>query len=203
LTVHADYMETLHTFISAAAAATETGKWGEGFRCGELLSSRDGFILVRGRNWRSGLCLCNPMTGDCALVPDATIKNCTYILVTAYDLLPKSGSASDDDLAVRILAVHGWDKIFAKENRIKYQLFSFKSGGGVWGPVRRSVELQQDFWVLAGSRSTAVCRDIVHWLGGPTTDDSGGLFEWTVALDVHTGQTHQLSWGRLATDGCL
>jgi hypothetical protein len=75
------------------------------------------------------------MAGDCAFVPNTTIESdhrelCTYVLLTGYDL---SGSGSNDDLAVRILAVAGWDNMCTKENRIKYHLLSFTSGGGAQG----------------------------------------------------------------------
>ena len=75
------------------------------------------------------------MTGDCAFVPNTTIESdhrevCTYVLLTGYNLY---GSGSNDNLAVRILAVAGWDNMCTKENRIKYHLFSFTSGGGAQG----------------------------------------------------------------------
>ena len=109
----------------------------------------------------SGLCLlCNPMTGGCKILPDATIRSCTYVLLTGYgDLSPSggTGNANNDHLAgaVRILAVVGTGMMCTEENRITYQVFSFASGEGddgarAWGPVKRSVELKTGFWVLMG-----------------------------------------------------
>jgi hypothetical protein len=57
------------------------------------------------------------------------------------------GNANDHLPAVWILAVTGTGMMCTEENRITYQVFSFASGVGAWGPVKRSVELKTGFWV--------------------------------------------------------
>nr|CAB3502388.1 unnamed protein product [Digitaria exilis] len=102
----------------------------------EPLSSRDGFLLLRGG---TNLCLCNPLAGTCTILPAAAFdkyddgrNKCTYVLVTGHDYDGGGGSPA----AVRVLAVRrGYDI----KHGVIYQIFS--STSGEWGPVKRSAKL--------------------------------------------------------------
>ncbi|CAN6363750.1 unnamed protein product [Urochloa humidicola] len=185
--------EAAHHFIPAAAAASDAGDIPRALWYGEVVSSRDGFVLLMDNNRRvEGLCLCNPMTGECTFLAAAAVKNCRYILITGgYDLSPSGNTR--DDAAVRVLAmavtgtVRNW-----KERMITYQLFSFTSGrggAGAWGPVKRSGKLDKLLIksYMDGSHSIMVCRDTVHWLAG-TWVGHGHRVTCTVGLDVCNGR---------------
>jgi hypothetical protein len=181
------HYETVDSFIPAASAFAAGAI--RGFYT-ELLCSRDGFILLKART-ADRLCLCNPVTRDCTFIhPPASFTNYMYVLLTGHDDLSPSG-ATNDDLAVRILAVKKTDKFVSSEGteRLTYQIFSTSADGaaGTWGPVKHSVrEMEQALWPWIGHRSTEVSRGTVYWLAGP-----GGhcYITGTLALDVHTGRT--------------
>ncbi|CAN6226749.1 unnamed protein product [Urochloa humidicola] len=157
---------------------------------GKVLSSRDGFVLLTDKNSRAeGLCLCNPMTGECTFLSPATIEHCKYALVTSdYDLSP-SGDIRDDK-AVRILAMAETSTVrTSDEPMITYQLFSIvsgSSGAGAWGAVKHSGKLDelQIMSYMDDSNSIMVCRDAVHWLAGTWTGHEYRV-TCTVALARH------------------
>ncbi|CAO2150384.1 unnamed protein product [Urochloa humidicola] len=182
--------EAAHDFIpAAAAAASDAGDIHQASSYGEVLSSRDGFVLFIDKNRRAeGLCLCNPMTGECTFLAAAAVKNCKYVLVTGgYDLSPR------DDATVRILAMAETGTVRTwKERMITYQLFSFASssdGAGAWGPVKSSWKLDKPLIksYMVNSNSIMVCRDAVHWLAGTWTGH-GYRVTCAVGLDVCNGR---------------
>ncbi|KAF8645025.1 hypothetical protein HU200_066230 [Digitaria exilis] len=92
----------------------------------EPLSSRDGFLLLRGG---TNICLCNPLAGTCTFLSAAAFdkyddgrNKCAYVLVTGHDY---DGGGGDSSSAVRVL-----DR---REARIRHQ--------ARWGPVKRSAKL--------------------------------------------------------------
>ncbi|CAN6278942.1 unnamed protein product [Urochloa humidicola] len=153
----------------------------------ELLSSRDGLVLLGGRAAAAaeqGLCLCSLMTGDRKFLPAAAFRACTYVLLTAYDL----GGGAGDNLEALILAVKEKDVA----GGMTYQTFS-TCDGGAWGDViTRSVPASEE-----GRRHAQVTRiypgsevvcggGAVHWLAAAA---DAGVVERAVALDVRTGRT--------------
>ncbi|CAD6251811.1 unnamed protein product [Miscanthus lutarioriparius] len=163
--------ETVESFVPAASASAAGAIRG---LYSELLSSRDGYILLKARIV-DRLCLCNPITGVCTFFhPPAPYADCVYVLLTTgHDDLSPSGAAMNDDLAVRILAVkRTYNSVSNEETeRLTYQVFSTSGSGdgtaGMWGPVKRSLgEMEQAVCPWIGRRSTLVSRGAVYWLAG-------------------------------------
>ncbi|CAL4982636.1 unnamed protein product [Urochloa decumbens] len=114
-----------------------------------VLSSRDGFLLLDGSTGDYP-CLCNPLTGDCTLVPYPDFKEDTCVLVTGYDFDPPN-----DDPGVRILAMRV-DAIFG------YVTTLIETA--TFGPVievesERSLKAYKFF-----DDAEVICRGAVHWL---------------------------------------
>ncbi|OEL29678.1 hypothetical protein BAE44_0009303 [Dichanthelium oligosanthes] len=145
----------------------------------ELLSSRDGLLLLSGRAAQD-LCLCSLVTGDRKFLPAATFKADTYVLVTGYDLTLSDGGG-DHDLKALVLAV--------KEKDIKagmtYQIFS--TCDGAWGEVMRSPVFKKGLATRIYPGSEVICHGSeVHWLGMAA---DAGVVKCTVAIDVRTCRT--------------
>jgi F-box interacting protein len=148
-----------------------------------VLSSRDGFLLIKRGGEFDDLCLWNPVTGACTFLPMASLGGDeSYILVTGYDDLQTMSTSSE--LEVRILAFVQANEGGGRKS-FHYQVFSSKSsGGGSWGPVELSHEFEGSIRVNIHLRTTneVVCRDgTVHWLAS--------LRPCTISLDVRTGRT--------------
>ena len=56
----------------------------------ELLSSREGLVLLSGRAAQD-LCLCSLMTGDRKFLPANASKACTYVFLAGYDVAVADG----------------------------------------------------------------------------------------------------------------
>ncbi|KAF8665863.1 hypothetical protein HU200_053944 [Digitaria exilis] len=161
---------------------------------GEVLSSRDGFVLLIDTMRRAeGLCLSNLVTGACTFLPAADVEDCEYSLVTAHDL--SVAGDEDDDTSLMILAMAGTeDTDTVDDSRITYHLFSLPSGdaAGTWGPVQRLGQLIKGYYhsYIEFAGNMVVCRGgAVHWLAGPP--ERWGYrrrLTCTVALDVRTGR---------------
>jgi hypothetical protein len=160
----------------------------------EPLSSRDGFLLLRGSAAGDHLCLCNPLTGSCSFVPEPattfdTIRPCRYMLVTGDD--------------VRILAVSQVGGSYYCSNggitSMTYQIFS--SASGEWGPLRRLLlaTMVKNHQVVHphlcdGVKDVVVGGDsVVYWLieliAGDVNDNDGRYSRCVVAMDVRNGRT--------------
>ncbi|KAL6654658.1 hypothetical protein ACP70R_008123 [Stipagrostis hirtigluma subsp. patula] len=75
---------------------------------------------------------------------------------------------------------------YTMSRSVIYQLFSFTSGTGAWGPVKRSPELEDGLSVNIRSTTEVVCCGAVYLLGYNT--DSWRT-NCTVSVDVKTGRT--------------
>jgi hypothetical protein len=157
------------------------------------LSSRDGFLLLGSldRDVVVGLCLCNPMTGDCRLLPAAAaFRQDAYVLVTGYDDLSPSPSESDD-MAVRIQIVAVRRDYSDGSRALQYQHFSStssSSGIGSWGPVKRSPEFVERFGMTISPGREVVCGGAIYWLGD-STNCIQPHYSIVAAMDVRTGRT--------------
>ncbi|KAL6908183.1 hypothetical protein ACP4OV_002353 [Aristida adscensionis] len=142
----------------------------------QVLSSRDGLLLLGG-NAADDLCLWNTMPGGgCTFLPAAAFEDCRYLLVTPYDL---PTSDADDATATRIVAVEHGGRINTVFSRsLTYQLFS---GAGEWGPIERSPE---HIFTCTG----VICRGAVHWLGKFEVQ-GGARNNCTFAVDVRAGRS--------------
>ncbi|KAF8653070.1 hypothetical protein HU200_062511 [Digitaria exilis] len=160
----------------------------------EVLSSRDGLVLLRGKNARDRrLCLRNLMTGQCKLLPSGEFKDaCTYVLLTGYDL-----AGVGDTEALVVLAVKEKDI----DGGMTYQIFSAARGGGgaSWGEVTSSPRFTKGGHVtltrIYPGSEVIVFGGAVHWLA--MAAELGGV-ECAVALDVRTGRT----WSTRLPEGC-
>jgi hypothetical protein len=147
-----------------------TGVCVDGRLYSDLISSRDGFLLLGEDNGPcDSLCLCIAHTGNCRVLPAAEFDNCSmrcmYVLATGYDVVDDCSTSDDgDETAVWILAVD----CRPKDGGTTYQIFS--STSGVWGPVKCSAKLPE--YVVAqeftspipdGSGSVVVCHGAVTW----------------------------------------
>ncbi|CAL4991045.1 unnamed protein product [Urochloa decumbens] len=100
------------------------------------LSSRDGFLLHGGSAADGELCLSNPLTGGCRLLPAAALEEeCLYALVTGHDVVSSDGMEE-----VWILALNQWKDEVKGGGGMRYQVFSSESGE--WGPVKCSPNLE-------------------------------------------------------------
>ncbi|CAO2046283.1 unnamed protein product [Urochloa humidicola] len=154
----------------------------------ELLSSRDGLVLLGGRE--GGLCLCSLMTGDRKFIPAGAFRACTYVLLTAYDLAASDASAAGDNMEALILAV----KEKNVEGGMTYQTFS--TSDGAWGDVTRSPGFHDGHVTRIYTGSEVICRGgMVHWLA---VGADAGAVERAVGLDARTGRT----WLTALPEGC-
>lgn len=183
--------DAAYTFLPAATSSTITGGGSKrASSYGEVLSSRDGFVLLIDTMRRAeGLCLCNLITGACTFLPVAGVEKCKYVLVTAHD---HDLTGDDDPAAVTILATAGTDT-YTMDDFFTYQLFSSPSSGdaasGTWGPVQRSGQLNNKGYE-SYMDYVVVCRGgAVHWLAGPAESSRyRRRVTCTVAVDVRTGR---------------
>ncbi|CAL5020101.1 unnamed protein product [Urochloa decumbens] len=133
-----------------------------------LLSSRGGLVLLKSSLNRDvvDLCLCNPMTGACMFLPDATLEVDAYVLVTGNDLSP----SEPDDMAVGIQIIAVKSEYNETNTTLQYQHFSYTSsnGTGSWGssgPVMRSGKFKERLIVSVDRDKEVVCGATIYWLG--------------------------------------
>ncbi|KAL6654661.1 hypothetical protein ACP70R_008126 [Stipagrostis hirtigluma subsp. patula] len=114
------------------------------------------------------------MTGGCSFLPAAAFTAHDYILVPSFDL-----SQPADDRATWIIAVYK-----GLDTGLTYQIFSYKSGTGVWGSVKSTPKyIYHCPEVVCGGAA-------VHWLGhGQWPIDLDDKRHCTFAIDARTGRT--------------
>ncbi|KAF8715069.1 hypothetical protein HU200_027616 [Digitaria exilis] len=170
------------------------------------VSCRDGLLLLRKGSSDSEvydpLCLYNAMTGDKTLLPAASFKPDSYVLVTGYDLSPSSGA--------RVVAVRSEYTAADHTVAIRHQQLSLTSGATTvcdWGPVKRSPEFKSNLWTNVSPGNEVICDGAIHWLGFWSLDfykwfgehlTADELQAYTLAVDVLTGRT----WATKLPDQC-
>ncbi|CAN6184803.1 unnamed protein product [Urochloa humidicola] len=176
-----DEPECLSSFIPAASAGDVDLSLYD-----VVLSSRDGFLLLDGRDSRDYLCLCNPLTGDFTFLPYPDFKEDTYVLVSGYDFDPPNNDPGVRILTMRMDAIRG--RLGGYVTTVTYQLSTPTTAVAgetvIWEAVTK-VNIKRCLTNYTTFNDTGViCCGAVHWLYESVNGDNCVL-----ALHMGTGRT--------------